>query len=177
MVRQRTAGDDAHTPAPLGRRRCHQLQLAEQRQEQYRRQPLVLRELLPSAPVSMRFIPPTWRPGTVSMGTVSLMDWAPKAAGECSFSVKKYGAQKATNPDNTDCGNGILLNGTQVDQRSQRRLHSRHAGIRAAVGEPTLATYGPANAGGVRIWRWTTSRNGGTASTATFTRKPPPTTT
>src|SRR5450631_2475542 len=30
--------------------------------------------------------------GTVSLGTVPLMDWVPKAAGECSFSVKKYGA-------------------------------------------------------------------------------------
>src|ERR1022692_175208 len=52
--------------------------------------------------------------GTVSMGTVSLMDWSPKNAGECSFSVKKYGAQKATNPDNSDCGSGILLTGAQI---------------------------------------------------------------
>src|SRR5580658_4664605 len=27
------------------------------------------------------------RSGTVSLGTVSLMDWVPKSAGECSFSV------------------------------------------------------------------------------------------
>ena len=29
------------------------------------------------------------RAGTASLGTVSLMDWTPKAAGECSFSVAK----------------------------------------------------------------------------------------
>src|ERR1039457_975066 len=48
--------------------------------------------------------------GTVSLGTVPLMDWVPKAAGECSFSVKKYGAQKKTSQGNSDCGNGVLTN-------------------------------------------------------------------
>src|ERR1035438_880942 len=51
--------------------------------------------------------------GTVSMGTVSLMDWLPNSPGQCSFSVKKYGTQKATDPYNSDCGNGVLLSGAQ----------------------------------------------------------------
>jgi len=51
--------------------------------------------------------------GTVTLGTISLMDWAAGTAGACSFSVAKYGPQKSVNPGDSDCGNGILLSGAR----------------------------------------------------------------
>ena len=91
--------------------------------------------------------------GTASMGTVSLMDWSPKAAGECSFSVKKYGAQKATNPDNSDCGNGVLVNGNQiVNDPNDAYLPVTQAFSQQWVSQ-LMSDYGPANTGGIRIWQ------------------------
>jgi uncharacterized protein (TIGR03437 family) len=90
--------------------------------------------------------------GTVSMGTVSLMDWSPKTAGECSFSVKKYGAQKATNPDNSDCGSGILPSGAQIkNDPSDAYIPVTEAFTQQWVSQ-LVSTYGPANTGGIRIW-------------------------
>jgi uncharacterized protein (TIGR03437 family) len=90
--------------------------------------------------------------GTVSMGTVSLMDWTPKTAGECSFSVKKYGAQKGTNPDNSDCGNGTLVNGSQViNDPNDAYIPVKPAFAQQWVSQ-LVSTYGPANTGGIRIW-------------------------
>ena len=90
--------------------------------------------------------------GTVSLGTIPLMDWSPKAAGECSFSVKKYGAQKATAPDNPDCGNGVLLNGDPV----QNDPNDAYVPVTTSFAEQwvqqIMTAYGPANAGGVRLW-------------------------
>ena len=80
------------------------------------------------------------------------MDWSPKAAGECSFSVKKYGAQKATAPDNPDCGNGVLLNGDPV----QNDPNDAYVPVTTSFAEQwvqqIMTAYGPANAGGVRLW-------------------------
>ena len=46
------------------------------------------------------------RAGTVSLGTIPLMDWVPKAPGECSFSIAKYGPQQHVSNSSSDCGNG-----------------------------------------------------------------------
>ncbi len=92
------------------------------------------------------------RGGTVSLGTVSVMDWLPKAAGECSFSVKKYGAQKATNPDNPDCGNGILPDGTQVKNDPNDAYVPVTEDFSKQWVQHILGTYGAANDGGVRMW-------------------------
>jgi uncharacterized protein (TIGR03437 family) len=90
--------------------------------------------------------------GTVSMGTVSLMDWSPKTAGECSFSVKKYGAQQATNPDNSDCGNGVLVSGAHVkNDPNDAYIPVTEAFTQQWVSQ-LLSNYGPANTGGIRIW-------------------------
>ena len=90
--------------------------------------------------------------GTVSLGTIPLMDWSPKASGECSFSVKKYGAQKSAAPDNPDCGNGVLLNGNQVANDP----NDAYVPVTTSFAEQWVAhimsSYGPANAGGVRLW-------------------------
>ncbi len=52
--------------------------------------------------------------GTRTMGTIPLIGFSPLRNHACSFSVAKYGAQKATDPYNADCGNGVLLNGSQI---------------------------------------------------------------
>jgi hypothetical protein len=90
--------------------------------------------------------------GTASMGTVSLTDWAPKSGGECSFSVQKYGAQKATDPYNSDCGNGVLVNGAQVVNDSNDAYTSVTPAFSQQWVSQILSAYGPARTGGVRIW-------------------------
>jgi hypothetical protein len=52
--------------------------------------------------------------GTKTLGTVPLIGWTPLRNTACSFSVAKYGVQKATDPSRPDCGNGVLLNGNNV---------------------------------------------------------------
>jgi uncharacterized protein (TIGR03437 family) len=90
--------------------------------------------------------------GSTSLSTVPILDWLPKAAGECSFSVKKYGAQKATNPDNSDCGNGVLTNGANVANDP----NDAYIPVTPSFSQPWIqhevSTYGPGNAGGVRLW-------------------------
>src|SRR5579862_635887 len=90
--------------------------------------------------------------GTVSMGTVSLMDWAPKSGGECSFSVKKYGAQQATDPYNSDCGKGVLMNGAQIANDPKDAYTPVTPAFSQQWVSQVLSAYGPAGTGGVRIW-------------------------
>ncbi len=53
--------------------------------------------------------------GTVSLGTISLMDWRPKDNFSCSFGVMKYGLQQQSDPYIPGCGNGVLSsNGQQI---------------------------------------------------------------
>ena len=91
--------------------------------------------------------------GTASLGTISLMDWSPKAAGECSFSVAKYGVQKATSPDNPDCGNGILAStGAQIQNDPNDAYIPVTQTFAQQLVQQTVTSYGPGNAGGVRFW-------------------------
>lgn len=52
--------------------------------------------------------------GAKTLGTVPLMGSAAKDGSSCSFSVKKYGAQQQVNPYNSDCGMGVLRNGSKI---------------------------------------------------------------
>jgi uncharacterized protein (TIGR03437 family) len=90
--------------------------------------------------------------GTVSLSTIPLMDWSPKASGECSFSVAKYGPQKATNPDNSDCGNGILANGNPVANDPNDAYVPVTTSFAQQWVAHIMSSYGPADAGGVRLW-------------------------
>jgi uncharacterized protein (TIGR03437 family) len=90
--------------------------------------------------------------GSTSLSTFPILDWLPKAAGECSFSVKKYGAQKATAPDNPDCGNGVLTNGNNVNNDPNDAYIPVTPSFSQAWIQHEVATYGPGNAGGVRFW-------------------------
>jgi len=90
--------------------------------------------------------------GALTLGTISLMDWTPKDTTSCSFSVSKYGAQKAVNPYNADCGNGILLNGNQVANSPSDAYQPSNPAFEQQWVKYLLQKYGPANTGGVRMW-------------------------
>ena len=49
--------------------------------------------------------------GATTLGTVPIIGWVPADNANCSFSIKKYGAQTAAAPDRTDCGNGVNIEG------------------------------------------------------------------
>ncbi len=90
--------------------------------------------------------------GSASLSTFPLLDWLPKAAGECSFSVKKYGAQKSTAPDNADCGNGVLASGANVVNDPNDAYIPVDPSFSQKWIQHEVATYGPGNAGGIRFW-------------------------
>jgi hypothetical protein len=52
--------------------------------------------------------------GTRTMATIPMVGWTTLRSTACSYSVTKYGAQQSTDPNDPDCGNGILLNGSPV---------------------------------------------------------------
>jgi uncharacterized protein (TIGR03437 family) len=90
--------------------------------------------------------------GTVTLGTISLMDWTAGAAGACSFSVKKYGTQKAVNPGDADCGNGVLLSGAAVNNDPTDAYTAVTTGFSQQWVQHLMTSFGPANAGGVRLF-------------------------
>ena len=91
--------------------------------------------------------------GTVTLGTIPLMDWTPKDTSSCSFSVAKYGAQKEVNPYNSDCGKGVLLNGQQITNNDPNDAYKPVDETFAQQWVRYIMNrYGPASAGGVRLW-------------------------
>src|SRR5262249_13455120 len=70
---------------------------------------------LPNGSSSDQFVEQNLRTGTDSLLTVPLIGWTPhgRAVG-CGFSVAKYGAQQSVDPWQTDCGNGVRTNGTDI---------------------------------------------------------------
>lgn len=57
--------------------------------------------------------------GTQTLLTVPLIGWVAKSRPtghpyDCGFKISKYGAQQDSDPWDTDCGNGVLTNGTDV---------------------------------------------------------------
>jgi uncharacterized protein (TIGR03437 family) len=92
------------------------------------------------------------RTGATTLGTVSLMDWLPGAPRACSFSVAKYGKQKAVNPDNGDCGNGVLLNGMRIANDPTDAYVPVTPAFSGDWVRHMTGTYGPAASGGVRLW-------------------------
>jgi len=94
------------------------------------------------------------RTGTLSLGTISLMDWTPKDDYSCSFSVAKYGAQQKVDPYQSDCGNGMLTsNGQQiVNDPTDAYEPTDPAYPQSWIGSYLVPRYGPGNAGGVTLW-------------------------
>ena len=52
--------------------------------------------------------------GVKTMGSMPMIGWTAKDGVSCSFSVRKYGPQKVTDPKRPDCGHGILINGQHI---------------------------------------------------------------
>jgi len=91
--------------------------------------------------------------GTLSLGTISLMDWTPRDGTGCSFSVTKYGAQQKVNPYNSDCGNGILAgNGQQIVDNPHDAYEPMDQTFAQEWVSYIRKRYGSANAGGVSLW-------------------------
>jgi hypothetical protein len=95
--------------------------------------------------------------GVQTIGTIPINGWVAKDGGACAFSVKKYGAQQAVDPYNSDCGNGIMQDGmTPITQAKSTNPAD------ADVSEPAsfmqdwvihvVSTYGATANGGVAIW-------------------------
>ncbi len=92
------------------------------------------------------------RTGATTLSTVSLMDWSPGQPHACSFSVSKYGKQKAVAPDNSDCGNGVLLSGAMVANDPNDAYVPVTPDFSGQWVRYVKEKYGNAVAGGVRLW-------------------------
>jgi hypothetical protein len=90
--------------------------------------------------------------GSASLSTFPILDWLPKVPDACSFSVNKYGPQKATNPDNPDCGNGVRTNGDAVMNDPNDAYIPVDPSYSQNWIQYELSTFGQGNAGGVRFW-------------------------
>ena len=93
------------------------------------------------------------RTGTVSLGTIPLMDWVPKAPGECSFSIAKYGPQQRVSNSSSDCGNGWSPDGqTPINNDPNDAYVPVDQTFAQQWVQHIMASYGPANLGGVQFW-------------------------
>jgi len=89
------------------------------------------------------------RSGTFSLGTIPILDWTPKDASSCSYPVAKYGAQQKVNDG---CGNGIRANGSQITADPNDAYQPSTTAFEQDWVKYIMQRYGPANAGGVRMW-------------------------
>ncbi|MGA2183440.1 MAG: glycoside hydrolase family 44 protein, partial [Bryobacteraceae bacterium] len=101
--------------------------------------------------------------GTLSLGTVPVMDWTPKLIPgrplvfgvplSCSYSVAKYGRQQNWDPYLSDCGNGVL---TSTGQRIVNDPNDDYKPIDPSFFGQWVQyignKYGAANLGGVQMW-------------------------
>jgi hypothetical protein len=93
------------------------------------------------------------RTGTESLLTVPMLGYVAKNGVSCGFSVGTYGDQQDADPFQSDCGNGIQLDGTPVtgnnplDTSVVAGSLDTQAWVLALVG-----TYGSAASGGVRLY-------------------------
>jgi uncharacterized protein (TIGR03437 family) len=90
--------------------------------------------------------------GSASLSTIPILDWLPKVPDVCSFSVAKYGPQKAANPDNADCGNGVRTNGDMVNNDPNDAYIPVDPSYSQKWIQYEVANFGPGNAGGIRFW-------------------------
>lgn len=111
-------------------------------------------ELLPDGSSSDQFVEQDRRTGTQTLLTVPLIGWTPKGrAYACGFSVAKYGAQQATDAWQTDCGNGVRLDGSEITGNDPLDT-SMAIDPTYVQGWMThlIGKYGAADSGGVRFY-------------------------
>lgn len=113
---------------------------------------------LPDGNTVDRFVEQDLRTGTASLVTLPLIG---RVAGrrlpghpyDCGFKVSLYGAQQSVDPWDPDCGNGVLLNGTEITWNDP-------ADTSVAVGpdfvegfvDHLVGRYGSGAGGGVRLY-------------------------
>jgi hypothetical protein len=90
--------------------------------------------------------------GTKTLGTVPLIGWTPKRNTACSYSVTKYGVQKATDPYKPDCGNGVLTSGTNVVNDPADTYAPIDETFTSDWVKFLVGKFGTATAGGVAIY-------------------------
>jgi hypothetical protein len=74
---------------------------------------------LPDGSMTDMFVEQDRRTATKTLMTVPLIGWTAKRRTDghpfdCAFKVSKYGAQQSTDPWDTDCGNGIRTDGSDI---------------------------------------------------------------
>ncbi|MEJ2039301.1 MAG: glycoside hydrolase family 44 protein, partial [Desulfosarcinaceae bacterium] len=74
---------------------------------------------LPDGSRADKFVEQDRRTATKTLLTLPLIGWTPKQRSEghpydCGFKVSKYGAQQDTDPWDSDCGNGVYPNGSDI---------------------------------------------------------------
>ncbi len=91
--------------------------------------------------------------GTLRLGTIPVMGWMPNGSNYlCSFSIAKYGAQQAADPYRSDCGNGVLTNGTDVKNDPNDANEQSTVAFQQQWIQSVMAKYGSAQRGGVQVW-------------------------
>lgn len=66
------------------------------------------------------FVEQDRRTGTKTLMTMPLIGWTPSGNSprnhpyDCGYKVSKYGTQQSTDPWDTDCGNGVFANGSNI---------------------------------------------------------------
>lgn len=85
--------------------------------------------------------------------TVPMLGWVAKDATSYSFSVKKYGPQKAHEPGKPDVGNGLRPDGKPItgNDPADTSVHAPPEFIAEGI-KATVAVAGSAKDGGVRYW-------------------------
>lgn len=109
---------------------------------------------LPNGSDADRFVAQNQRTGTQTLLTVPLIGWTPKSrTASCGYSVSKYGAQQEVDPWNTDCGNGVRTNGTEI---TNNKPQDTSIEITTDFVEEWMAhlsnRFGTAAAGGVKFY-------------------------
>jgi hypothetical protein len=90
--------------------------------------------------------------GTRTIATVPMIGWTTLRSTACSFSVAKYGAQQAVDPNLPDCGNGILLNGNDVANDPTDTSEAIDQTFVAGWVNYLVGKFGNAAGGGVAIY-------------------------
>lgn len=82
--------------------------------------------------------------GATAFLSVPALDWVAKDDESCAYSVRRYGAQQDVDPWRTDCGNGVLVDGTVISWNDPTDAAEPWTTARAAgwlAGMPTAPSW------------------------------------
>jgi hypothetical protein len=104
------------------------------------------------------FVDQNLRTGTQTLLTVPLIGWVAKSRPnghpyDCGFKISKYGNQQSYDSWDTDCGNGILSNGTSITENDplDTSVAITPAFVTSWINHLT-GTYGSGTSGGVMFY-------------------------